>query len=200
MARLLYDLILALLLITPRVGAGQDAVWCKPTYPAASNAFTLGALDSLVGRFELVLVRRIPREYPDTTRGILELWRQDSSRVWFSRVFKTSLADSIRAVRPDLGRYLAGAFQVVPADTTDWWRRVASRNPEYPGVEWYLGRLRIGDRDVLDGSGYDLTVVWVLAGQFGGMWREDTGIAVTMGPTGPLPNAEGYFCARRLGA
>ena len=199
MAHLLSRLILALL-ATSSVGAGQDAFWCKPTYPPASHAFTLGALDSLVGRFELVLVRTTPREYPDTTRGILELWRQDSSRVWYSRVFKTSLADSIRAARPDLGRYLAGAFQVVPADTTDWWRRLASRDPEYPGVEWYRGRLRIGDRDVMDGSGYDLTVAWVLAGQFGGMWREDTGIAVTMGPNGPLPNAEGVFCARRLGA
>jgi len=124
MAHLLGRLILALL-ATSSVGSGQDAVWCKPTYPPASHAFTLGALDSLVGRFELVLVRTTPREYPDTTRGILELWRQDSSRVWYSRVFKTSLADSIRAARPDLGRYLAGAFQVVPADTTDWgvvWR------------------------------------------------------------------------------
>ena len=33
----------------------------------------------------------------------------------------------------------------------------------------------------------------------GGYWRSDLGIAVIVGPDGPLPNPTGYFCARRWG-
>jgi hypothetical protein len=100
-----------------------------------------------------------------------------------------------------LGRYLGGAFVVQPADTSYWWRRLASRDREYPGVEWDFGRLRFGTRDVLDGGGDDLTVEWVGSRQFGGRWRRDLGIAIIFGPDGrSLPDSEGYFCARRLGA
>ena len=192
--------VLAVIAALPSVICAQDAEWCRATRPPDSQVFTLGSLDSLVGKFELILIRTIPSDPPYTIRGVLELWKHDSSRVWVNQIFQNTVPDSIRKARPQLARYLGGAFELIPADTSTWWRRMASRDRKYPGVEWYFGRLRFGDRDVLDGTGEDLTVNWVQGGRFGGTWREDLGIAVVVGPNGPVPNSEGYFCARRLGA
>ena len=178
-------------------GGAQNHVRCDPKPPGNSKPFQLRHLDSLTGRFELVLIRTIPEEYPDTTSGSLELWRQDTTRHW--RYLFQEIPDSVRRARPELARYLGGSFEMVPADTSTWWWVLASRNREYPGVEWYFGRLRLGSRDVLDGTGNNLTIEWVTATAFGGRWENDPGIAVIVGPNGPLPNAEGHFCARRLG-
>ena len=191
---------LAVIGVSPSVTRAQDTEWCRATRPPDSQVFALTSLDSLVGKFELIMIRTIPSSPSYMIRGVLELWKHDSSRVWVNQMFQNSMPDSIRKARPQLARYLAGAFDLVPADTSAWWRRMASRDRTYPGVEWYFGRLRFGDRDVLDGTGEDLTVNWVQSGRFGGTWREDLGIAVVVGPNGPVPNSEGYFCARRLGA
>lgn len=191
---------LGALILAPELAPAQEATWCSPQAPTRAQSFTLADLDSLVGKFELVFVKTIPSEHADTTQGQLELWRQDSSRVWPSRHFGLPVPDSLRRARPERARYLAGAFDVSPRDFTSWWRRVASRDPAYPGVEWYSGLLRFGDRDVPDGTGDDLKVDWVASGQFGGSWHRDLGIAVVVDAAGnEYPNPSGYFCARRIG-
>jgi hypothetical protein len=170
---------------------------CEPRRPRGAVPFDLKHLDSLVGKFDLVLVRSIPKEWRDTTRGELELWRQDSANV-YKEVFRRPPTDSVG--RSMMARYLGGAFEVQHADTNYWWRRLAVRDRAYPGVEWYFGKLRFGDRDVLDGGGDDLTVEWVAPHEFGGRWRRDLGIAIIIAPDGrPYPNSEGHFCARRAG-
>jgi len=173
--------------------------WCQGR--PAPDAVTFGAsqLDSLVGVFELVMVRTEPRDPSYAARGKLELWRQDSSKVW-QYAFGRVLPDSVRAARPLLGRHLGGALEMIPPDSSQWGRNVAVRDRRYPGVEWYYGVLRLGSRDVLDGAGEDLEVEWVAPGRFGGKWKSDLGIAVIVGPNGPLPNPAGFFCARRWGA
>jgi len=176
----------------------QDTWLCQSRRPRGATSFHTTHLDSLVGVFELVLIRTVPKEWADTTRGQLELWRQDSTKTW-QDASRRAPNDSVGQVL--LARYLGGAFEVQPADTSYWWRRMAVRDRTYPGVEWYFGGLRFGSRDVLDGTGDNLTVEWVGPRQFGGRWRRDLGIAIIVGPDGrSFPDSEGYFCARRLGA
>ena len=180
-------------------GEGQASNNCVQEPPPRAVSFDLSRLDSLVGTFDLVLVATAPKQYPQVITGQLQLWRQDTTRLW--RTPFGSLPDSARRARPQLARYLGGAFEQVPPDTSVGGRQVASRDRALPGVEWYYGVLRMGSRDMLDGMGNDLTVGWVAPNAFGGQWKADLGIAVIVDTKyGPLPNPSGHYCARRRGA
>ena len=193
-------ILIALLLVgsaLPRPGEGQ-ASSCFVARPPGAVTFDLSLIDSLAGTFDLVVVGTAPKQSPHVFNGRLELWHQDTTFVW--RYWGRELPDAVRHRQPHLGRYLGGAFDQLPPDTTEGGRQLASRNPRYPGVEWYRGVLRMGSRDVMDGTGNDLTVEWVAPGAFGGSWKADLGIAVIVDKDGPLPNPSGHFCARRRGA
>jgi hypothetical protein len=181
----------------PQSSTGLDAS-CRERPPAASHAFTFAALDSLIGTFDLTLVTRTPPR-GRTVSGRLELWRQDSSRVW--KFALGSVPESVRRQHPERGRYLAGAFDIQPPDSSAWWTRMRSRDPARPGVTWTDGHLRMGDVDVPDGTGDDLTVEWLTDEGFGGHWYSDLGIGRLMDASGRfLPNPAGFFCARRVAA
>ena len=179
----------------------DEDTWCGEGRPAQAVAFDSTLLDSLVGRFDLVLVAKQPEGHQRLTQGRLELWRQDSTRVWLD-ASRQPLPDSVRRRQPLLARYLGGSFEVQPPDTSYWWRRMASRSLNHPGVQWYFGMLKMGDVDITDGTGEDLTVNWVAPGSFGGHWHREMGIAVVVNVKTHqiVPNPGGYFCARRVGA
>ena len=86
-----------------------------------------------------------------------------------------------------------------PPDTSQWGRRFASEDLDRPGVIWTNHRLRMGDYDVLDGTGEDLAVRRVYRDGFSGWWQRDLGIAIIVDPKGRTYKPGGYFCARRAG-
>jgi hypothetical protein len=76
---------------------------------------------------------------------------------------------------------------------------MASKDLDRPGGVWTRGALRLGDLDVLDGTGEVLTVTHIGPSGFRGEWQSDLGIAVIVdsATNRALPNPGGYFCAIR---
>jgi hypothetical protein len=159
----------------------------------ASVPFDTARVRALVGTYDLALVDtfNVPRNR-SVRVGRLKLWAQDSTR---------SLRGPFGRMRPGRGleRPIAGSFRTTPPDTSQWGRRFASEDLDRPGVIWTNHRLRMGDYDVLDGTGNDLLVREVYRDGFSGWWITDFGIAIVLDPKGGTYKPGGYFCARRVG-
>jgi hypothetical protein len=158
-----------------------------------SVPFDTARVRELVGTYELALVDtfNVPRNR-SVRVGRLKLWEQDSIR---------SLRGPFGRLPPGRGleRPIAGSFRTTPPDTSQWGRRFANEDLDRPGVIWTNRRLRMGDYDVLDGTGNDLLVREVYRNGFGGWWITDFGIAIVLDPKGGTYKPGGYFCARRIG-
>ena len=180
-----------------RAPAATDAPpECSGRAPRGARMFTLADVDSIIGTFELTQITRTPPA-GRVVRGRLELWRQDSSRVL--RFAAGPIPEALRRRHPERGRYLAGAFDAKPTDTSPWGERLRSRDPARPGVILESGHLRMGEVDILDGAGEDLEILWVTADGFGGRWQSDLGNGTLVDAAGrPLPDPAGVFCARRV--
>jgi hypothetical protein len=77
---------------------------------------------------------------------------------------------------------------------------MASRSPDHPGVTLQWKRiLRMGDQDILDGTGEILTITHISPTGFRGHWQQDNGIAMMIDTVTHtrVPDPGGYFCARR---
>ena len=171
---------------------------CSERMPRGARPFTLADVDSIIGTFELV---QITQTTPAgrVVRGRLELWRQDSSRVW--RFTRGPIPEAVRRQHPERGRYLAGALDMQPPNTSPWGERLRSRDPDRPGVILESGHLRMGNVDVVAGAGEDLEIEWVTADGFGGRWQSDLGVGTLVDAAGrPLPDPAGIFCAQRVAA
>ncbi len=158
-----------------------------------SVPFDTARVRELVGTYHLALVDTFSvRGHPSVRAGRLRLWAQDSVR---------SLRGPFGRVPPGRGleRPIAGSFVATPPDTSQWGRRFASEDLDRPGVIWTTHRLRMGDYDVLDGTGYDLLIREVYPDGFSGWWLSDLGIAIIVDPNGRAFKPGGYFCARRIG-
>jgi len=158
-----------------------------------SVPFDTARVRELVGTYAFALVDTVSRPgHPSIRAGRLKLWVQDSVR---------SLRGPFGRLPPGRGleRPIAGSFAMTPPDTSQWGRRFASEDPDRPGVIWTLYRLRMGDYDILDGTGEDLVVRRVYRDGFSGWWQSDLGIGIIRDPTGRLYKPGGYFCARRAG-
>jgi hypothetical protein len=155
-------------------------------------AFDTARVRELVGTYELALVDTVSVPGRSSVRvGRLRLWAQDSVRILRSTFGQLPAGRGHE-------RPIAGSFVRTPPDTSAWGRRLASEDLDHPGAIWMNGRLRIGDYDVIDGTGYDLVVWRWSRGGFTGWWQNDLGIAIISDPNGRLYKPGGYFCARRL--
>ena len=185
------------------VGLGVGCHAAKPSTNVTAAAcqgltgpsvpFDTTRVRDLVGTYDLALVDtfNLPRNGPVRV-GRLRLWAQDSVRSLrgpFGRV----------ASGRGLERPIAGSFLATPRDTSQWGRRFASEDLDRPGVIWTNHRLRMGDYDVLDGTGHDLLVREVYPNGFSGWWITDYGIAIIVDGKGRPYKSGGYFCARHVG-
>ena len=159
-----------------------------------SVPFDTARVRELVGTYDLALVDTISAPgHPAVRRvGRLKLWAQDSVR---------SLRGPFGRVPPGRGleRPIAGSFRTTPPDTSQWGRRFANEDLDRPGVIWTHQRLRMGDYDVLDGTGDDLVISQAYRDGFSGWWRADLGIAIIVDPKGRAYRPGGYYCASRIG-
>jgi hypothetical protein len=178
------------------MAAAQSPVQCSRRPLSAERSFDTSRVRDLVGEYELVLVETTgPSSETREHRGELVLWLQDSLQ---------SPRGILGPLPPGRGfeRPIAGSFAAAAPDTGAWWRRMASSDRDRPGVMWMLGRLRLGDYDVLDGTGEDLVVTHLGPRGLRGHWQRDLGIAVIIDTKThrQLPNPGGYFCAYRQAA
>lgn len=146
----------------------------------------------LTGEYEVSLVDTgtAPRATA-IHRGRLKLWAQDSLR-------RYSGPPGTPPPSRGVDRPIAGSYVAAWPDTGWGWRRLASVDPDHPGVVWSLGRLRMGGVDVPDGTSEDLAVDWISADGFGGTWTSNMDIAVHVDSTGRAFQPRGYYCARRV--
>ena len=77
---------------------------------------------------------------------------------------------------------------------------MASANIDHPGVMLQGQVLRMGDYDVFDGVGENLTITHVAPAGFRGSWQQDNGIAMMIDTLTHqrVPDPAGYFCALRV--
>jgi len=165
---------------------------CSPKPIVGETRFDTSRVRDLAGEYDVVFVLTTGAAWGTSDhRGRLVLWVQDS----------------VRSERGPLGRLpggrkriLAGSFTVQPPDTSFWWRRMASADLDHPGAIWEWDRLRLGDHDVFDGTGENLTVTHYGPTGFRGRWEQDNGIAMMIDSATHqrVPDPAGYFCAHRL--
>ena len=154
-------------------------------------SFDVTRPERLAGSYELLIVGANETARASRDSGRLTLWVQDSVR---------RTRSGFGQFPPGWGRPLAAAYESEPRDTSSiWWRRRASRDLDRPGGILQRATLRIGDVDVLDGTGNNLVILNADSSGFRGRWRADLGIAVVIDRDGrELPDPAGYFCARRV--
>jgi len=178
--------------MAPPLGAQRPAA-CTADATPAEVPFDISRGPELAGQYELSLVLIDGAEWGATDHhGRLELWVQDSSR---------SHRGIFGRLPPGRERLVAGRFVVARSDSNNsWWRRMASADLDHPGVMLQGRVLRLGDQDVLDGVGENLTITHVGPAGFRGWWRQDNGIAMMIDSVTRqrVPDPAGYFCAVRL--
>jgi hypothetical protein len=174
---------------TAPVMAQSRSTQCSPRPPRAATAFSPDQVLQLTGSFSLVFVATSQGTSPAPWGGILTLQAHDSLRRY-------------RFVERRIGhapgqRPLWGWIDSSTANGS-WVTRMASRDPDYPGVEWIGGGLVFGWFDSMDGVTTHLTVTHVARTGFWGRWRSGGGIELLTDSAGhPIPDPAGYFCALR---
>ena len=126
--------------------------------------FDTSRVRDLVGQYELSLVLTTGPEWGVSDHhGHLELWLQDSVR---------SRRGLFGPLRPGWERPIAGRFMIASPDSSHhWWRRMTSADLDHPGVMLQGHSLRMGEHDVMDGTGENLTVTHIAPTGFRGRWR-----------------------------
>lgn len=160
---------------------GPSASTCSPERPRDAVATTPERIDSLTGRFRVVLVTTsyVGKRGVEREQSQLELFHADSATRVKSR--SRSIGHSVRR---DLR--LIGVHEWGP-------------NKAHQAAEWDDGTLFLGCRDCYDGSPDRLHIEAVSPNGFWGTWVNDqSGIARLMDDEGkPAPDPAGYFCAVR---
>ena len=179
------------LAMSSKVAAQDPTCTTKPM--TAEVRFDTTHVRELAGQYDLFLVLTTGREWGASDhRGRLELWVRDSLQ---------SRRGMFGPLPHGLERPVGGRFLVASPDSDNtWWRSMASANPDRPGVLLQGTSLRMGDQDVLDGTGEVLTITHIAPGGFRGRWQQDNGIAMMIDSVTHqrVPDPAGYFCARRL--
>ena len=175
-----------------RQGVGQAAEHqCSAIMPAGGRPRDSVALESLAGRYDLVLVNTRGEFGDSVQRGVLELWVNDSTRRYATIARRLGWFPGERP--------LAGAYE----ETTPAGRHPrddrASRDRSRPGVELIGPTLFMGGIDMMDGGGERLLIKSVRTDGFWGVWHWDGGLAVMIesATKRQLANPAGHFCAWR---
>jgi hypothetical protein len=188
--RLLIRALLILAAGTTTAVAQSVPARCSSHPPRSTSVFDTGQVLQLTGSFRLVLVATSRGASKAPWGGTLTLQAHDSLRRY-------------RFVQRQIGhapgqRPLWGWIDSSTVHES-WARRIASRDPDYPGVEWIGGGLALGWFDSMDGVTTDLTVTHLGPTGFWGRWSSSGGIELLTDSAGrPIPDPAGYFCALRI--
>jgi hypothetical protein len=159
---------------------------CPFVVPVDATRFDRDSLPQLAGEYRLTQITWQPAP-PIVTRGNLHLEIPDSATREVPCGFR------------NIPRDLIGWYRSERASTSVWDSIIGSKDPLRPGVVVQGSELRIGQHCVLDGGGEDLEITALSSQGFWGYWHRDMGIAVLLDTITHriMPDAAGFFCARR---
>jgi hypothetical protein len=167
---------------------GHATASCPSTPPSSLTPFDSARVADLVGVYNVVLM--------DTTgiRGVV-LKHHGRLTLWQQEIMPSRTGLPARSV-PVGQKLLAGAWDASAPDTGAYWRRMAQRDQQSPGVMWAMGFLRMGEF----GNGMGISLYVRSSGPTGlhGWWNSGSGMGVTVDFTGVRTReSAGYFCGTR---